>query len=404
MSLTKPIDDITEADLQSLVDEKETESRSLDYKAVLNLDADKAKEDLRRDVSAFANSAGGDIVIGIRDEKGAPKGLDGFDLGNQSQEQYRLRLLEILQSRIKPRIQGVSIRPFQLGNGRWAAIIRVPRSFAKPHQVEIANKDFQFWFRHDGGNQRMDVDELRDAVLAADTLAERRRTFRIERVGNVVAGEMPVPMANGPKTVLHIIPLSAFSSAINYDLSTLEGEDSAHLMPLVPNFSYLRHNFDGYVTGSFAPNPDKPNSYLQVFRNGIIEAVDGRMINSSSQTNTLPATYIADRLIKAVARFFGLQRYIGVQPPALVMVTLVGVAGLDIVRNPNGFISEPTPIDRDVLMIPEILVENYPNKVDVVLRPIFDAIWNAAGYAACPNYDDNGNWQLENYSRSTIVS
>lgn len=397
MSINKSIIDITEHDLQTLVDEREAESRSIDYKVMLNLDVDRAKEDFRKDVTAFANSAGGDLVIGVRDENGIPVEVCGFDLGSQSQEQFRLRLLDILQSRIKPRVQGVGIRPFQLANGRWAAVVRVPRSFAKPHQIEIGNKDFQFWFRHDGGNQRMDVDELRDAILAADTLAERRRTFRVERVGNVVAGETPIPMRTGPKTVLHIVPLEAFSATANYDLSKVEDENFARLAPIIPSINYSRHNFDGYIVSSFMPNPDKPNSYLQVFRNGIVEAVDSRITDMSRQSGSFPATYMEGKLIAAVSRIFALQQDLGVTPPVLVMLTLVGVAGLNVTRNQDEFMSQPSPIDRDVLMVPEMLVEDFPNKVDGVLRPIFDAVWNAAGYSACPNYDEGGNWLSKDY-------
>ena len=369
----------------------------MDYKAVLNLDVDKAKEDFRKDIAAFANSAGGDLVIGIRDENGIPVEVCGFDLGSQSQEQYRLRLLDILQSRIKPRIQGVGIRPFPLTNGRWAAVVRVPRSFAKPHQVEIGNKDFQFWFRHDGGNQRMDVDELRAAILAADTLAERRRTFRVERVGSVVAGETPIPIGNGPKTVLHLIPLGAFSIGSDFDLSGLTQGNLTRLQPIIPGISYFRHNFDGYMTSSVAPNPAGPNSYLQIFRNGIIEAVDSCMMQNSREAGSFPASYVERKLIDATSRFFALQQELGVTPPVLVMLTLIGVAGLDIIRNSYNFLAQSSPFDRDVLTFPETLVESYPDRADGVLRPIFDTIWNAAGYSACPNYDDEGNWTSRDF-------
>ena len=392
MALDKPIEEITQDDLQVLVDEQETESRSLDYKVMLNLDADKAKEDFRKDVTAFANSAGGDLVVGIRDENGVPVELCGFDLVNQSQEQYRLRLLEILQSRIKPRIQSVSIRLLPLLTGQWVAIIRIPRSFAKPHQVEIGNKDFQFWFRHDGGNQRMDVDELREAVLVGDMLAERRHAFRVERIGNVVTGETPIPLGNGAKTVLHIVPLGAFSGSTNVDVVELGQKNLNALSPITPGVGYFRHNFDGFLTSLTTPHPANPNSYLQIFRNGIVEAVDECTTQNSRKVGVFPATSMEKKVIPALSRVFTLLQEQGVTPPLLIMLTLVGVAGLNITRNDYGFLSQSTPIDRDVLMVPEVLVDNYPSNPDKVLRPIFDAIWNAAGYAACPNYDEAGNW------------
>ncbi|MDP9310891.1 MAG: ATP-binding protein [Chloroflexota bacterium] len=180
MTLNKAIDAITEQDLLALVNQREPENKRLDYKATLNLDQEEPKAEFRRDVTSFANSVGGDLVIGIRDSAGIPKEVAGFELGKLSQEQYRLRILEVLQSRIKPRLQGVAIRPLQLSNGKWVTIIRIPGSFTKPHQVEVNNKDFQFWFRHDGGKQRMDIDEVRTAILGSESLAERVRNFRAD--------------------------------------------------------------------------------------------------------------------------------------------------------------------------------------------------------------------------------
>ena len=64
MSLNKPVNTISEQDLQLLVDQKEPEGKTLDYKAILNLDADEAKSEFRRDVTAFAN-AGVNYSVGI---------------------------------------------------------------------------------------------------------------------------------------------------------------------------------------------------------------------------------------------------------------------------------------------------------------------------------------------------
>lgn len=75
---------------------------------------------------------------------------------------------------------------------------------------------------------------------------------------------------------------------------------------------------------SFAdPDPARPNSYLQVFRNGIIEAVDGCMTQNSRQVGSFPASYVEAKLIAALRRMFALQQELGVMPPLLVMLTLL---------------------------------------------------------------------------------
>jgi hypothetical protein len=49
------------------------------------------------------------------------------------------------------------------------------------------------------------------------------------------------------------------------------------------------------------------------------------------------------------------------------------------------------PIDRDALVIPEVMIEDFNVSLDKIIKPIFDTVWNAAGYARSLNYDLNGN-------------
>lgn len=58
------------ADLERLVDDALEESLTLDYKASPSLSRDgKHPEELCKDVSALANSAGGQLIYGIEEDK-----------------------------------------------------------------------------------------------------------------------------------------------------------------------------------------------------------------------------------------------------------------------------------------------------------------------------------------------
>lgn len=79
----------------------------------------------------------------------------------------------------------------------------------------------------------------------------------------------------------------------------------------------------------------------------------------------------------------------------LVMLSLIGVRGYRMTVPPAAF-DEGEPIDRDDLVVPEILVEEYetdPRSVASLLRPAFDAVWTACGYPRSPNYDPDGRWR-----------
>ena len=70
--------DWQEEDLQGLIQSQTEESLILDYKASPSLDnTDERKNEISKDVSSFANSAGGTIVYGISENGWIPKALDG---------------------------------------------------------------------------------------------------------------------------------------------------------------------------------------------------------------------------------------------------------------------------------------------------------------------------------------
>jgi hypothetical protein len=51
-------------------------------------------------------------------------------------------------------------------------------------------------------------------------------------------------------------------------------------------------------------------------------------------------------------------------------------------------------IDRAVLELPEILIEQYGTAVEYqrAARPAFDALWNTGGFVRSNHFDDMGRW------------
>ena len=75
----------------------------------------------------------------------------GVEIANREEKQNQLE--QALQARVNPRVPGVHIRVIDLSptpDGKrkpHAMIVRVPRSFVGPHQIEVEARDFQFWGR-----------------------------------------------------------------------------------------------------------------------------------------------------------------------------------------------------------------------------------------------------------------
>ena len=79
MTIEKPIDSLTEADLRRLANEKVSESETLDYKLEMYSQSDSEKREMLRDVSSMANARGGHILIGIREEDEVAVEVVGWD-------------------------------------------------------------------------------------------------------------------------------------------------------------------------------------------------------------------------------------------------------------------------------------------------------------------------------------
>jgi hypothetical protein len=151
----------TKEDLQRLVDEEVPESLILDYKASPSLARDdKPRDELCKDVSAFANSAGGQIIYGIVEKDRKPVKIDdGSDLSREWIE-------HVIDSRVQPRLDGLVITPVPVGSGRHAYVLTIPQASGRaPHQAP----DKKYYKRQNFQSAPMEDYEIRDALRRATT-------------------------------------------------------------------------------------------------------------------------------------------------------------------------------------------------------------------------------------------
>jgi hypothetical protein len=217
------------------------------------------------------------------------------------------------------------------------------------------------------------------------------RSFRAERLSAIIAGETPVQIDDPPTLVLHLIPLSAFEPGIAFDLSKFAGQGD----PLKPIYSYnwhaARYNFDGLLTN--ASGIKAADSYVELFRNGIIESVKANWGDHFNNNRVIPLTLTERALLESLPIYLRTQRELGVEPPIFIMFSLFGVAGYKW-GVPERFGWHNThEIDRDALLLPEVVLGDFGQKHYEVLRPPFDILWNAAGFPRSMNYEENGEWR-----------
>ncbi len=248
----------------------------------------------------------------------------------------------------------------------------------------------RFYSRNSAGKFQLDVDEIRAAFALSDTIRERIQSFRTERLSSILADEAPVLLPEGGKLIFHIVPFTAFDVTKIVDISDLHDKTTKY-EPLRSNGWNHRYNFDGFLTYSSYRDTGKSYTYLQVFRNGSIEAVLS-LVHQADRAPTIPSTTIEAKLIGALPRFLQNQMELGVVPPLLLMLSFLDVKGYILGISQNFWGADIHPIDRDALIIPEVLLESFDVDAAKVLQPTFNALWNAAGVSRSLNYDSQGNW------------
>lgn len=389
MSLSKPLESADESTLQVLLDNQVPESKSLEYKHVLPGASDSERREFLADVSSFANAAGGHLIYGIVESSGVPTELSGLSIGDPDAEIRRLE--SMIQDGIAPRILGISTRAIPLASSRVVIVIRIPRSFASPHMVTFKGHS-RFYSRNSAGKYPLDVAELRTAFALSETTAESIRNFRVDRIAKVVSGETPVKPYKGAKIILHIVPLRAFEPGVKFDVNSLV-RDPSRIQPMCTASWGHCFNFDGVLSYSVSSQSPASHSYLQVFRNGAIEAVEALLLNDVHAERTIPSIDYERELLKALPGFLMIQKGLNVEPPLFIMLSLVGVKGytMRVDRFPL-LLDEPYPIDRDSLLVPEVMIDRFDIHPADAMKPIFDTIWNSTGYSRSMNYDKAGKW------------
>jgi hypothetical protein len=87
-------------------------------------------------------------------------------------------------------------------------------------------------------------------------------------------------------------------------------------------------------------------------------------------------------------QYFSVQANIGIAPPVVLMISLLNVKGATIYV--DRFSTDQDKVDRDHLLTSEVIVESFDSDLDQLLKPAFDAVWNACGYPGSMSYGNDG--------------
>lgn len=376
-----PLNTINISTINHLIENSVSESLMIEYKLRISLDSKDDKREFLADVSSFANANGGSILVGISEIGGLPTQLVGVESADPDSE--LLKINSLVRDGISPRISGFQSKAIEMEGGRYIFIIRISRSWNKPHAVTFQGGT-RFYCRHSVGKQPLDVHQIKELCNEDAVLAKRLRDFRADRLSQIISGDTPIDVVSGPKTVLHIVPYNhsqsiplPFLRPWDMDLKPLYSMGYSHLI-----------NADGIAVFSQG-RPELPFGYTQIYRNGVIESVDATLL--SAPQKTIPPSEYEQSILNALCNFFGVQKKLGVQFPALIALSILQVRGFSMGLY-SALPRDPEKIKKNDLLLPEVEVENLDQAPEKIMKPVFDVMWNACGFDRSRNYNLKGDW------------
>jgi hypothetical protein len=387
--LSKPSNQIGPADLDALVGVA-AEGKTIEYKREMPAGTRDERIDFLAAVSSFANTAGGDLLIGVPAKNGLPTAISGITVPNVDEE--KLRLENLLADCIDPRIPRVEIAPVICSTGLPVMVIRVHRSWLAPHRVKLNDK---FYGRNSAGKYPLDVSELRSAFVLSETTTERIRAFRAERLIKITARENLIGLPGGPVMVIHAVPFPAVATGRQID--PYETLNNATVLPMPPG--RWQGNAQTHVTlDGFSliarPSGGITHAYAQLFRTGTLEGV--ATLGGDESKHCLIAATFENTAVAAIRDYLRVLQKLDMGLPIVVFLSFCGMSRCFFrVRAQMGGAAyyDRDPLKIDTIALPEVMFDTEPADVPAAMRMAFNTVWNGFGYQRSEMYNDRGEWQ-----------
>lgn len=213
-----------------------------------------------------------------------------------------------------------------------------------------------------------------------------------------MTNEAPCKLGERPGLVIHLISLRAFDPTFQPDLDAIRRMQTQ--LPIIGARGWgTYYDLEGiYVAGSDHRN-DRIG-YIYAFRNGALEVLDLGVLACSGPEKTIPSLKFENELLENLPRWLAALQAMRVDPPVMMLISLLNVQGYSMALPAGADARSARAIKRDEIQLPGILIQslqldtssrNTPDNIFDVMRPQFDALWNACGVARSIYFDANGN-------------
>jgi hypothetical protein len=389
--LLQRLDDISEAYLQGLCSDGTMESQTLDFKLELSKADD--KRELHKDLCAFANADGGDLVYGIAQDAGTAAKI--VPVNTASVDALRRRIAQAVDG-IEPRLQGVRVHEVSVPDGH-VVIVRVPASFDGPHSFRVDGGARRFVLRNGTDTTEMNFDQIRTAFDRTASLAERARELIDQRFQAIAQRHTWKPFHPGTIASVALVPIAGLAGRNAVNIAAINNSYNRFMFPEWSSVSRTM-NLDGLVVYPATPKEGQLLAYTQVYRNGTIVGLRTAAALATDRP-LIPSTVVTAFYRDAAIKFIHASKALDFTGPAVLRCAMTNVAGYQFGIGAMGdpWAKTVADVDRDFLMLPDVWIDSLEAietaaDADALLLPILDVLWQAFDLERCEEYDLSGKW------------
>ncbi|MFQ5814600.1 MAG: helix-turn-helix domain-containing protein [Anaerolineae bacterium] len=386
----KPLDSLGISDVQKLVSESVCESRRLEYKSAWWGSNDEARREMLRDISAFANSEGGHILLGIEVQRGAgagdlecPSALVGVPRADYSE-----KILRSCRDNLDPPCKGIGVRQIELDSEKIIVVIRVPQSLTAPHMVTFKGLN-QLWQRHGTDKQPMSTAEIRELIHRRSSFEERLLAKVGQQLGDVVNRT-----ENRSLLRLWAAPVMPPLEEIDVRDQGLREILGPSLLrdPLELNCALYSGRPFPTLRGILAQEKNDGVQYLELHRDGYLEFGTSRFFTDLERRSTSSTqkiwVIVPIRVAVFMENFASLVTttcsHLQMQGPLVFGCTLLRVGNMRLFLS-RYETSDSTWVQRDIDLDYK-LTYDFDSERTQIIRSLNDRLWNAFHFDECPFY------------------